>query len=422
MTALTIFRYLCGDPRAILRIAKTPSSFWVGLLFVFSAAIARIYDGQDILGEPWHLFVPFGASLLTATILFLMLQLVLAPWGMPSWKVLHRYRAFVSLYWMTAPLAWLYAIPVERFLSAHDSAIANVVLLGFVAAWRVILISRVAAVFYREPSGAFLVVMLFADTLTLFLAYHSIILVVMREMSGVSTELPESEKVLLHALQLVMIFGVLTWLIWFGGTCSLFFQKRRAARGRIAPNQLGSQKTDRSAWLLAFASILIWIPMLPFTQPAQQLRSSVEYDLCNGHIERGIETMSKHTLSDFPPFWAPPRREIRDRTPLVFDVLEVIYEKENTASWVREWYESQFALYLKKRGDSSFLFYMEHGEFDRVVGFFEKLPNDSPFLRAHIPFFKVHIHRGNGQGDRDERRQRLIAILTRLGERTDPKE
>ena len=41
------------------------------------------------------------------------------------------FRSFLNLYWMTAPLAWLYAIPFERFLSPADATTANLALLGF---------------------------------------------------------------------------------------------------------------------------------------------------------------------------------------------------------------------------------------------------------------------------------------------------
>ena len=423
MSAKDVVRYLIGDPRAILRIAKTPSSFWVGLLFVFSAAIARIYDGQDILGEPWHLFVPFGASLLTATILFLMLRLVLARWGISGVKVFSRYRAFISLFWMTAPLAWLYAIPVEQFLSARDSTLANVLLLGIVAAWRVTLTSRVAAVLFRAPVSAFPVVMLFADTVALIVLIDlpKPNLFIIRGMSGVTFQLPESDAVLIQAVTLVAISGFFTFPIWLIWTLGVFIYKGRSARvGRMAPNQLGSRKTDRSVWLLAFASILFWIPILPFTQPAQQLRSSVEHDLCNGNIERGVETMSKHAAADFPRFWEPPPRlAYPNRTPPLIDILSVCYAKDDTAPWVREWYEKQLTRHVRNDGASLVWIVAKEDEYDRMIAFFEKLPDDSPLLRAHVRVFQEQMFGDWPRANEKDRAQRFQAILTRLGEESD---
>ena len=52
----------------------------------------------------------------------------------------------MGLFWMTAPIAWLYAIPVERFFGSYSAAVANITLLGVVSLWRVLLMSRVIQV------------------------------------------------------------------------------------------------------------------------------------------------------------------------------------------------------------------------------------------------------------------------------------
>ena len=54
--------------------------------------------------------------------------------------------AFMGLFWMTAPIAWLYAIPVERMFDSYRAAQANIALLATVALWRVLLMSRVISV------------------------------------------------------------------------------------------------------------------------------------------------------------------------------------------------------------------------------------------------------------------------------------
>src|SRR5436190_2016610 len=82
-----------------------------------SACVEREYDGEDLRAEPWYLLIPFGASLVTSLLLFNEVwhrgrKHRIEP--MPFWR---SYRGFLALYWATAPLAWLYAIPVERFLS-----------------------------------------------------------------------------------------------------------------------------------------------------------------------------------------------------------------------------------------------------------------------------------------------------------------
>src|ERR1051326_6460383 len=50
---------------------------------------------------------------------------------------------------MTAQIAWLYAIPVERFLDPYRAAQANITLLAIVSLWRVLLMSRILSVLFE---------------------------------------------------------------------------------------------------------------------------------------------------------------------------------------------------------------------------------------------------------------------------------
>src|SRR5207245_4538618 len=60
-----------------------------------------------------------------------------------------QWATFMAAFWMTAPIAWLYAIPVERFLDSYHAAQANIALLSIVSLWRVLLMSRVLAVLFE---------------------------------------------------------------------------------------------------------------------------------------------------------------------------------------------------------------------------------------------------------------------------------
>jgi hypothetical protein len=70
MGVTTLLRFLVGDREAILAVARNRNALWLGLVFVLSAGFAREYDGEDLLREPWHLFIPLGASLLASLVLF----------------------------------------------------------------------------------------------------------------------------------------------------------------------------------------------------------------------------------------------------------------------------------------------------------------------------------------------------------------
>ena len=149
MNLRTLGLYLLGNRHAILEVASGRHGLWLGLWLVLSAGFAREYDGEDLLHEPWHLLIPLGASLGSSLLLFLLLQVVCLvrtrKWG----NFLAGYKALLQLSWMTAPLAWLYAIPVERFLSPADAVLANLSLLGLVALWRVLLMARALSVLYE---------------------------------------------------------------------------------------------------------------------------------------------------------------------------------------------------------------------------------------------------------------------------------
>lgn len=131
---------------------------------VLSAAIAREYDQEFIPRAPWLLLVPFAASLGSSLLLWLLLWFAMFRSRrklMPFWG---NYRRFLGLFWMTAPMAWLYAIPYERFLPAMAAMHANYATLGLVAAWRVFLMIRVAQVWCgRSAYGSTLLLLFFGD-------------------------------------------------------------------------------------------------------------------------------------------------------------------------------------------------------------------------------------------------------------------
>src|SRR5690606_14448526 len=121
-----------------------------------------------------------------------------------------------SLYWMTALLAWLYALPVENFLDSADAVRVNLSLLALVSLWRVLLITRATVVLLGASFwAAFFLVMLFADTLALVILVFTP-LPVFNIMGGIP--LTESEQVIRDIACNVQFFGGVSWLIWFIGS------------------------------------------------------------------------------------------------------------------------------------------------------------------------------------------------------------
>ncbi len=303
MSIATLFHYLIGNRAAIQRIATTRGAVWVGALFVLSAGLAREYDAADLIDEPWHLLIPFGASLGTSFLLYCLVYL--ATWRraveLPSFA--STYVSFLSLYWMTAPLAWLYALPVERLMSAGNATLANLCLLGFVSIWRVTLMTRVVQVLFgASVVAAFWLVMLFADTVALAILYLTPV-PILNLMGGI--RLSESETAIQSVALLIGFAGVISWLVWFCGVCMIIANRARDWKP-LSTEAIPPAGNRWPNWCFAGCMILVWGFVLPFTQPEQRLRKSVEANLVENRIAEAVSLMSQHHREDFPPHWTPP--------------------------------------------------------------------------------------------------------------------
>ena len=151
--------------------------------------------------------------------------------------------------------------------------------MGIVAAWRVVLMMRVVAVLYdAKPWQAICVVMLFADALALAILRLTPLPVV-SIMGGI--RLSESEQLIQATTFWVAAAGLLSFPIWLIGTVVAAACKNfswRTATSALA----GQRRVAPVAWSFGAAALLIWIPVLPWTQPEQQLRRVVEKDLREG--------------------------------------------------------------------------------------------------------------------------------------------
>jgi len=331
MPLQTWFRYLLGNRAAILRIAQAPNAVWIGALFVLSAGLAREYDAEDLLHEPWHLLIPFAASLVTSFVLFAVAFGLLKFKGGIAPSFAAGYRAFLALFWLTAPLAWLYAIPYERFLDGLSAMQANLWTLALVSAWRVLLMARVLNVVMGFRGWqAFFLVMLLADAEAL-LALQIVPIPVWQVMGGVRQSPAEGFLAFVGvAIRAVATLSVVVWAI--GALVAAILA--RPSWQTVAPDDLPS--AGRSLDVLALASVVVWAFVLPFTQPEQQLRYRVEQNLTQGRIAEALAEMSAHEPTDFPPHWdPPPRLAYGQKVPPLLDVLEEI-ERRPPADWVAE--------------------------------------------------------------------------------------
>jgi hypothetical protein len=335
MTIGTLVRYLLGRRDAVLTIAATPSSIWPALIFVLSAGFAREYDGADLAREPWQVVLPLAVSWATSTLLYLLLALLVWYPHVPLRPAV--YRSFVSLYWLMAPMAWLYAIPVERFLSPLAAAQANFAFLGIVSVWRVLLVTRVISVLFNcRFLAALFPVLLFADVVA-FIATFVSPRPIWNVMGGV--RLTEEEAFILNATCSTQILGVLTFPIWLIGTIVMAFRAKPKSATWPAST---ARSVSGGLWALAALAVGVWPLVLPYTQPRQRNARHADELLQSGQIAPALEFMSRHVPDDFPPHWDPPPRIAYgdDFTHL----LRVVEETAATdcAGWVRDLYTQKY--------------------------------------------------------------------------------
>jgi hypothetical protein len=132
-----IMGYLIGRRSSIERVAADSNSIWYGLAFVVTAGFCREYD-QEVLATQWHIYLaPIAASLVMASWNYIWLFCYYR--GIPE---MVSYRTFLGLFWMTAPCAWVYALPVERWYEPLTAIHINMSLLAVVAIWRGVVFCR----------------------------------------------------------------------------------------------------------------------------------------------------------------------------------------------------------------------------------------------------------------------------------------
>jgi len=398
MTVSDVVAYLFGKRSAIERIATCPQAVLLGLAFVISAGFAREYDGEDLLHEPWHLALPLAASLTTSLVLYCLLHGAASQHASSRVAFLPTYRRFLALYWMTAPLAWIYAIPVERMTDPGQATRFNLGFLALVSLWRVLLITRSSAVLFGASFWSmFFPVMLFADTLASLIVWFTP-LPVFNIMGGI--RLSESEAVILDTAFTVRFFGAVTWPFWLIGSWVVASRKRN-----WEPLQGHGEPISRPVWLLAALSVLIWSVVLPYTQPAQRLRWTVENDLAGGRIQNAVEVMSSHPRDAFPPHWDPPPWPgYGQDDPRLIDVLEAITDTPSTAEWVRSLYVQKFL----QQTDAEFLTFhifdsMEDDEFGRYLAILEQTPETHEFVRKNKEILANLVERESPKSEARER-------------------
>jgi hypothetical protein len=392
MSILTLLAYLFGSRAAIERVVADPWAVWVGLALVLSAGLARSYRTRDLRAQPWHLVLPVGVSLVLALCLYGVLAAKLVPAGGAPFP--RGLGSIVALVLLTAPLAWLYAIPYERYLSWPRAVRARLITLGVVATWRVTLIVRAISVLLDDRLWlALCLVLLVADTLALAgLILPALIRaqtnkplkdatpMLLGAMSGVEAAPARVREpgrdILMNWTIVVTILGVVTLPIWVMGVDR---QSASAAQWReLLADPAVAEGPTVDVWLLAGVAVGFFAGLLPWTQRAPRLRTRVEKMLMAGQESEALRLMSAHEPKDFPPGWVPPpESDFRD-PPRLLDLVDDL-TSEPHADWVREVYLPRFRNYLA----DLLWFWFYDDDLEKLVTILKRLP-DGPALARQI--------------------------------------
>jgi len=331
----TIAGYLIGSRQAIVELSRTRWSLVVGLMFVLSGGLARYYDSAYLPEEWTTLLRGVTVSVGNSFILYSLLYLAVGSQrgANPSfWK---GYISFLGLFWMTAPMAWLYAVPYERFLSPVNAIHANLYTLAAVSLWRVLLVTRVLAVTFEAlPVAVFFIVMLFADV-ALFLAGLLAAEPVLDLMGGLHQT--EVERAIAGSVFTVRVWTVVSSPVWIIGAIVGFWALKKQRPGP-AIEASGPRRPSIAVAVLAMVSIVGWTPVLVRTQKEQWLRYSAETKLRAGQVEEAFGGMSEHDRTEYPPVWDPPPRRGFGETEPSMTAIRSALASNRRADWVEHIY------------------------------------------------------------------------------------
>lgn len=333
LTPRDLFQFLFGSRTAIEKLGASRHSLWIGALLVLSASIARNHDGVWILGEPDVLLHGIGVSTLNALALFTLSYAVASAKRAARPPFASGALTFLGLFWLTAPMGWLYAIPYEHFLRPDLSVSANERSLTLVSIWRVLLISRVLSVLWSARFWVTLSLVLLFSDIVLLAALNLSPVPVIDFMGGLQHDDPDDAVAARNALAYVgaMVFllpvGIfaLCGVVRFRGGWTLDRTPSRVSRGfHVALVVVG----------LACALLLATF------QPNQMRRFRAE-NLLRTSPGEGLLYMSQFGRDQFPPIWDPPPRRSRGEAQPSLRDVEAQLGDPAIADWVRSMYKQK---------------------------------------------------------------------------------
>lgn len=326
------FLFLFGFKPSIRRVLRCPASLFLALSLVATASMAREYDAVSWWHHPKDLAGPFAASLMFGSILFVVILACLGSIGRKSQSVWRDYRVFMTGYWMTAPLAWLYAVPIEIMADEIGALRFNLTMLSIVSIWRVLLFGRVVAVQFGLPMLAVLPWITAPCMVIAFFAVMSSMLSMVSIMGGI--RLTQTQQILVNyqsAVSAVCFYGIIPTLI--SGVVALVmlrgnWNRKDEVKGFCVV-------LDRCVWAWPIFAAIVLLCGASYFQPKLYHATKVESLLEKGDVVEAIEMMEQRGPSHFLPDWDPPPKfpDRDSQTPSVSVIVSAI-EQTRCDQWI----------------------------------------------------------------------------------------
>ena len=172
-----------------------------GVVFAWIAGLGRYWDHPSA-----HLWQYMGlGSVAYIFVLSALIWILALPLRPERWS----YLSVLTFVGLTSPLAWLYAIPVERFVPISTAVTANVLFLAIVAVWRVALYIYFLRIVAKLSDAKVFVLTLLPLTGIIFaLVVLNLEHAVFEIMAGLETERTGSEVIHDGVYQFVILLGM----------------------------------------------------------------------------------------------------------------------------------------------------------------------------------------------------------------------
>ncbi|HVK58378.1 MAG TPA: hypothetical protein VM735_06325 [Candidatus Kapabacteria bacterium] len=366
MTAKDLLGYQFGNAESIRRVAGSKYLLPVGTLLVLITSIPRNYD-QTFIGEvPWWPLIPLVSSFVSGSFVFYVLKHGFIKEA--DGKFSRKYWMFLGLFWMTAPIAWLYGIPVERWMTARSAAVANLWLMGIVSIWRVALFSRVMSVIYEVPwlrTGGWVLLAASLEVAAV-LFFSGFGEAIGRGMAGMRNS-PEQN----------LIIGVLGTVFWTAviAVPLLLIVLKSALRfpGKAKISEL--PECNKTPWLLLLCIAVIWGALAIL--PQQELAKEWKYRALLEGRKPGEALAYLNTLE--AKDW-PPARSFRP-DPYEFEVWRLFPDlMEQVNGSEKPWVQEKLLWVFERTFDHRFTRYKEE-DYLKILKGIEKFESGEKWIR-----------------------------------------